>query len=640
MPLSLAQDLPVVEQDSGALVPEAAVDGSALTAPTIEVEDITIPRRGGPPLVVRIMGGNHQGLVGYSFEHRDLSGCDFSRMVLAGARFFDCDLSRTLFDHTNCAGVTFDASRLRDATFRQSNLTGTSFDEARLEGARFIDCVMAHSNMRSATVDEQTAIHCERFGDFEPPRQYIYLMSRRWQSPDDMFRQEYPRPVDDSEIRAERRGAGIGTASSMTATEAAMIQERRAFGEPTGTRPIMGTAWAYGTNEEVEKKKSKPRTYRFGLEFEAFKPEGIKLEYRKSKFGTDGSIHPPEGYRGFELRTEPLKRQEMWSYLKGLLRYTYKNNCGVNSSCGLHLHASHPKFFNAEYIKKLVFFWISIEDVIMSTQPKGRFNNYYCKRTLFQYINDYGRIIPEEKEELIREMSNKDRYSALNLSALQKHGTIEIRLHEGTLDLVKVEAWVTLMKAIFDHVMNNYNPVTTRILFNQDISEEKINKVFELLKIPVDVVEFYKERIKKFGWKRLKKQTEVAKECIAIQKAKIDALKKVEQIDRKLQIRIKKLRGKEPEPSIFSGVRPARSLRDVMQEHVNQITQPTPPEGSLISNDVINQAYREVQTSLGTISSSASVPEGSMYYTSPRGIYTVGSSQNSLDILRSAGSGS
>ena len=637
MPLSLAQDLPVTEQDGGALVSEEQQEGSTTTLPSIEVETITIPRRGEPPLQVRLFG-IHQGLVGHTFEHTDLSGCDFSGMVLAGAKFFDCDLTNTRWDRANCAGVTFDASRLRGAIFTETNLTGTSFEEARIEGARFEGCIIHHSNMRTAQADDNTIINCGNFSDFELPRSYIYSMSRRfYRTPDEMFRQEY------------RHDTVGGTASSMTATEAAILQ--RAVRPNPGWSNGSLEAYDWGRNEvaapsnEVPKKKrdSKPRTYRFGLEFEAYKPDGVKLEYKKSKFGTDGSIRPPEGFRGFEMRTEPLKYQEVSPYLKRLLKYVHKNNCGTNDSCGLHIHASHPQFFNAKYIQKLVFFWISIEDVIMSTQPKGRFNNYYCKRTLFQYINDYGRIIPEEKEELIREMRGKDRYSALNLAALEKHGTIEVRLHEGTLDEEKVVNWAIFMKSIFDHVMDHYNPITTRMLFNQDIDEDKINKVFEVLRLPENVVEFYKNRIKKFGWKRLKKQTEIAKECIAIQKEKLEVARKIEQIDRKLRTRIKMLRGREPEPrSILSGLTANRSLRDVMQDHVNEMTQATPPEGSIMSSNMINEAYNQLHqsigTSLGEIHPHPSVPEEEVVFTSPRGVYTLGSEPNMSTVL-SAGSG-
>jgi len=225
------------------------------------------------------------------------------------------------------------------------------------------------------------------------------------------------------------------------------------------------------------------------------------------------------------------------------MEYLEKKKCGVNKSCGFHMHTSHPKFFDATYIKQLLMFWISIEDVIVSTQPRSRFNNAYCKRTLFQYIQDYGKEIPAAKDSLIREMRSKDRYSALNIASLEKHGTIEVRIHAGTIDPVKIINWTIFIKSIFDYVMKKYDPRVVKKLFNQEISDKKIIAVFKLLELPEEVANFYLSRINKFGWTRLRKQTKVAKECIEIQDEKIKTEKTLNKIRQQLSRRICVLRG-------------------------------------------------------------------------------------------------
>ena len=101
---------------------------------------------------------------------------------------------------------------------------------------------------------------------------------------------------------------------------------------------------------------SGPRTYRFGLEFEAYRPDDSRMRMRGVNFGTDGSIEPPYDKEGFECRTPPLKFKDMHNLVIKLMEYLEKKKCGVNKSCGFHVHTSHPKFFNATYIKKLLMF--------------------------------------------------------------------------------------------------------------------------------------------------------------------------------------------------------------------------------------------------------------------------------------------
>jgi len=295
--------------------------------------------------------------------------------------------------------------------------------------------------------------------------------------------------------------------------------------------------------DRVVSRISSPRTYRFGLEFEAYRPEDSRMKMKGVNFGTDDSIEPPHNKEGFECRTSPLKFKDIHNLVIKLMEYLEKKKCGVNKSCGFHMHTSHPKFFDATYIKKLLMFWISIEDVIVSTQPRSRFNNTYCKRTLFQYIQDYDKEIPAAKDSLIREMRNKDRYSALNIASLEKHGTIEVRIHAGTIDPVKIINWMIFIKSIFDYVMNKYDPKVVKKLFDKEISDKKIVEVFKLLELPEEVINFYLSRINKFGWTRLKKQTKVAKECIEIQDEKIKTEKTLNKIRQQLSRRICVLRG-------------------------------------------------------------------------------------------------
>lgn len=388
------------------------------------------------------------------------------------------------------------------------------------------------------------------------------------------------------------------------------------------------TAFRSGLNTLIGKFKGDQKDYLFGLEFEAFKPEGTELEFVNTAFGTDGSISPPDGFRGFEFRMEPMEFDKSHTHVKKLLKYVKENGSDVNKSCGFHTHVSHPIFFDATFIKKLMFFWIAIEDVIMSTQPHSRMSNFYCKRYLFQYINDYGHDIPRAKDELISDMSRKDRYSALNLTALQKHGTIEVRLHAGTLDEDKIINWTIFLKSIFDYVKDSYNSKVVKGLFDEEVGDEKIAKVFKLLKLPEEVSKFYTERIQKFGWRRLRSQTRLAKECILMQQEKATIEKEMGKVQKKLASKIKKLRGEaksfregRQNPASFSGVTPSytNTFVDPGSDFVQQY-------GNVVSR---------AQAAMGSIGASgASGTMGSRWSNSELQQSVNQSRENLLDIVR------
>ncbi len=45
---------------------------------------------------------------------------------------------------------------------------------------------------------------------------------------------------------------------------------------------------------------------------------------------------------------------------------------------------------------------------------------------------------------------NGDRYTSLNLESVRRHGTVEVRLHQGTLNGVKAIAWSQLIAGMID----------------------------------------------------------------------------------------------------------------------------------------------------------------------------------------------
>lgn len=266
------------------------------------------------------------------------------------------------------------------------------------------------------------------------------------------------------------------------------------------------------------------RPFRFGIELECFSPnyeDDDRIQYDIAekqlpfKVGDDSSIDGDGAT--MEIRSSGATTYSaLTKAVPQLCTILKEYDVKVNSSCGYHLHVSNPKFFDPIYIKRIMLVWASIEDVLIATQPRSRLNNGYCKRYLAQFVADEknSRILPKGKDQLRYELSSNDRYRTLNFSALQKHGTIEIRLHAGTVTDEKILAWVELMTALFGYSLHHYNRAKVMELFLMPISEDKIKQAWNLLGISKELRSYYNSRINKFLFEGLQKQQESANRIV------------------------------------------------------------------------------------------------------------------------------
>jgi hypothetical protein len=190
--------------------------------------------------------------------------------------------------------------------------------------------------------------------------------------------------------------------------------------------------------------------------------------------------------------------------------YCEKYDVSVNRSCGLHLHVSNKRFSSQINLKKIVNTWLAIEDVLFSTQPASRLTNTYCHRVLGKFVNNALPELPRKKADLIASQRNIDRYTALNFNALHRHGTLEVRLHAGTTNKLKIRSWMELVRGFFNYCLMDYNSDDVAELMNLTINEEKVEKALKLFKLSRQTTEFYNSRIRTNLFQVLKRQQEAA----------------------------------------------------------------------------------------------------------------------------------
>jgi Putative amidoligase enzyme len=107
----------------------------------------------------------------------------------------------------------------------------------------------------------------------------------------------------------------------------------------------------------------------------------------------------------------------------------------VNNSCGLHVHYDARN----RIVEKMFHNMVSILPLATKMVPKNRLISshaqQYCK------LNKH-KLFAEQRK-------LNDRYTAINANSYSSHNTIEVRLHSGTLNPVKINCWIkTFLNAI------------------------------------------------------------------------------------------------------------------------------------------------------------------------------------------------
>lgn len=143
-------------------------------------------------------------------------------------------------------------------------------------------------------------------------------------------------------------------------------------------------------------------------------------------------------------------------YHKFLLMCSALSDSGskVNRTAGMHLHVNCrgttatqppikpivPKELELTYLKYVLLNFISIEQLLRGFMRDGALYN--------EFGSSYVQLLSNYREQIINCNSVEElqvicsHNKTLDLTALDKHGTVEFRVHEGTVDPILLNAWV------------------------------------------------------------------------------------------------------------------------------------------------------------------------------------------------------
>jgi hypothetical protein len=155
------------------------------------------------------------------------------------------------------------------------------------------------------------------------------------------------------------------------------------------------------------------------------------------------------GYPGLEkLKKAMVLFQDLGGYVTG--------------RDGLHVHHGAAEFrHDMSAVVRLVKSWHANRSAIEQMVAARRVSSDYCPQWSNRNV-DY-----LEQQQRLGGWDRND----LNIASLLRHGTIEIRLHEGTLNFDEARAWILFGQKFIEGVLKDHTPVpsmgTTDALLKQ-----------------------------------------------------------------------------------------------------------------------------------------------------------------------------
>jgi len=187
-----------------------------------------------------------------------------------------------------------------------------------------------------------------------------------------------------------------------------------------------------------ENKYPKTNEHHLGLELEfTAKADQTRLgtalfEADVAEFVTlksDGSIRvEKEGHYAHEL-VICVAQSMVESVTKKVTEVLSKFEASVNKSTGFHVHIDVRSRDRRKVFGRLV----AAQSLLYAMQPASRRNNTYAKRTSSRDMYVAG---------------SAGRYQGINPKSYDKHTTVEVRLHAGTVSFEKIVNWCRLLVAI------------------------------------------------------------------------------------------------------------------------------------------------------------------------------------------------
>jgi len=198
----------------------------------------------------------------------------------------------------------------------------------------------------------------------------------------------------------------------------------------------------------------------FGVEFEFYLPRGgsryalaaaltsagvqtsVENYNHQNRTGwkivTDGSLGNYE--RGCELVSPILSGNDGLELVRKAAAVLIQSGCKVSKRCGFHVHVG-ARGHGIQFFRNILHMYKKFEPVIDRVLTPSRRSNSYCATVRF---DDRRLEAANTIDDLRNDPHLRSRFRKLNLDSYWRHGTVEFRQHQGTIEAEKATMWVRI----------------------------------------------------------------------------------------------------------------------------------------------------------------------------------------------------
>lgn len=218
-----------------------------------------------------------------------------------------------------------------------------------------------------------------------------------------------------------------------------------------------------------EKKPTQLKKY-IGIELEfcaPIKKDALSLKlfragiHKYAQLKTDGSLRPYPKEEGFELAI----LLEEANYKKDMKKITdLLAEIGARADgrrCGFHVHLDMRRR-NKELVYSNL---VACQYVLLSIVDPSRYNNEFCT------------VVSTRKWPTEFTGERAERYKTINAAAYYKYKTLEVRMHEGSVDYNQITNWVDLLVKITNYPKKLKSDISKLTILQKRIKMKK--KLFD-----------------------------------------------------------------------------------------------------------------------------------------------------------------
>jgi hypothetical protein len=166
------------------------------------------------------------------------------------------------------------------------------------------------------------------------------------------------------------------------------------------------------------------------------------------KVTTDSSLNSRNG--SAEVVSPVLQHNDGLNEVRSVMKILRDAGARVNSSCGMHVHFGADSISDTEIaliVEAHTWFQPAFDAFVLERRLDS---SGFCRhRTANEALATAQALRYEGRRDALRTEDRSDRYKALNLQSLLRHGTIENRQHHGSLNGLNATAWIAFNQAFF-----------------------------------------------------------------------------------------------------------------------------------------------------------------------------------------------